>query len=197
MLGNNRIYAEFTLIFTLRAICPDQKLFAESSSSRQTGVTSRDAVFGVVVRYPLFAAEISRLDAQKIILVAVWRHAKILVSADSIVFGCNAISRKNQARCEPKRRPSQTEPMRKLVLTRIVRLQRAYQALRAVSNRYIWVSLAILAVKPMPQLLVAVFLIVRETISVLRSRSLQSLTQTLLRIEIAAPKFNQNTPASS
>ena len=87
--------------------------------------------------------------------------------------------------------------MRKLVLTRIVRLQRAYQALRAVSNRYIWVSLAILAVKPMPQLLVAVFLIVRETISVLRSRSLQSLTQTLLRIEIAAPKFNQNTPASS
>ena len=112
MLGNNRIYAEFTLIFTLRAICPDQKLFAESSSSRQTGVINRDAVFCVVVRYPLFAAEISRLDAQKIILVAVWRHAKILVSADFIVFGCNAISRKNQARCEPKRRPSQTEPMR-------------------------------------------------------------------------------------
>ena len=140
MLGNNRIYAEFTLIFTLRAICPDQKLFAESSSSRQTGVTSRDAVFWVVVRYPLFAAEISRLDAQKIILVAVWRHAKILVSADFIVFGCNAISRKNQARCKPKRRPSQTEPMRKLVLVRIVRLQRAYQALRAASNRCIWAS---------------------------------------------------------
>jgi hypothetical protein len=89
VLGNNRIYAEFTLIFTLRAICPDQKLFAGSSSSRQTGVTSRDAVFWVVVRYPLLAAEISRLDARKIILVAVWRHAKILVSADFIVFDRN------------------------------------------------------------------------------------------------------------
>ena len=78
---------EFTLIFTLRAICPDQKLFAGSSSSRRTGVINRDAVFWVVVRYLLLAAEISRLDARKIILVAVWRHAKILVSADFIVFG--------------------------------------------------------------------------------------------------------------
>ena len=34
----------------------------ESSSSRQTGVINRDAVFCVVVRYPLFTAEISRLD---------------------------------------------------------------------------------------------------------------------------------------
>ena len=62
---------------------------------------------------------------------------------------------------------------------------------------YLGIKLAIFAIKPMPQLLVAVFLIVRETISVLRSCSLQSLTQALLRIEIAVPKFNQNTPASS
>ena len=93
--------------------------------------------------------------------------------------------------------------MRKLVLARIVRLQRAYQALRTAACEHakplldLDIKLAILAVKQIPQLLVAIFLIVRETISVLRSRSLQSLTQTLLRIEIAAPKFNQNTPASS
>lgn len=107
------------------------------------------------------------------------------------------ISRKKSSPLRAKTQAVADRAHAKLVLARIVRLQRAYQALRAVSNRYIWVSLAILAVKPMPQLLVAVFLIVRETISVLRSRSLQSLTQTLLRIEIAAPKFNQNTPASS
>ena len=130
---------EFTLIFTLRASCPDQKLFAGSSSSRQTGVTSRDAVFGVVVRYPF---------------VRCWNFAFGCVKkSSSSPFGgmlkssfrqissyLIAISRKNQARCEPKRRPSQTEPMRKLVLVRIVRLQRAYQALRATSNRYIWAS---------------------------------------------------------
>ena len=114
---------------------------------------------------------------EKIILVAVWRHAKILVSADFIVFGCNAISRKNQARCEPKRRPSQTEPMRKLVLVRIVRLQRAYQALRTAACEHakplldLDIKLAILAVKQIPQLLVAIFLIVRETMSVPPSRS--------------------------
>ena len=109
MLGNNRIYAEFTLIFTLRAICPDQKLFAGSSSSRQTGVTSRDAVFWVVVRYPLFAAEISRLDAQKIILVAVWRHAKILVSADLVAMQLAAKIKPAASQNAGRRRPSPCE----------------------------------------------------------------------------------------
>ena len=113
MLGNNRIYAEFTLIFTLRAIYPDQKLFAGSSSSRQTGVTSRDAVFGVVVRYPFTPCSLLKF--------LVWMREKsssspfggmLKSSFRQISSYLIAISRKNQARCKPKRRPSQTEPMR-------------------------------------------------------------------------------------
>ena len=85
MLGNNRIYVNFHSARDL----PGSKTLCRVLVVEETGVTSRDAVFWVVVRYPLFAAEISRLDAQKIILVAVWRHAKILVSADFIVFDRN------------------------------------------------------------------------------------------------------------
>ena len=131
---------------------------------------------------------------EKIILVAVWRHAKILVSADLVAMQLAAKIKPAASQNVGRRRPSPCETRPRPHRPATARIPSPPSCLKPL---YLGVKLAILAVKPIPQLLVAVFLIVRETISVLRSRSLQSLTQTLLRIEIAAPKFNQNTPASS